>query len=325
MKNKLTRRSLTATNPHFAVKFILQLTIFACLSLASAQGTPDRATTIHEKFLGSNTTGYAILRTESDNLGSHYSEHCRTWLDEYEKNGLNGKLTRSSLLLDQSLSMDAENVNKQATVENSKDKKISLAYIIQKYPQMSLTSWTKEQIRELQLDQKNKKIKFKTQDLIKGEVLGSLPMGADSILAVEEDSNCIFVTLLKGLDESREVRIVCIPVDVTRNVHALMHLEPLYLCAGTFKSEKEALEKVREMQVVASKYYKGKYYNKRNLMIWSVYHSDIGKTDYVVVLANSSDIIGGNSRPNSTTHPFGSYVMPITSKGFRKLVFPYSN
>ena len=43
--------------------------------------TPDHAVSVTERVLGSNPIGFAVLRTETDNLASYYSSRVTTWLD----------------------------------------------------------------------------------------------------------------------------------------------------------------------------------------------------------------------------------------------------
>jgi hypothetical protein len=308
------------TNPHFAMKIIMQLACIVCLATAPVQATPSRTTTIRETFLGSNATGYAILRTESDNLGSYYKEHRTTWLDEYQKDAQKDTKPRSTQLLDQTHFTDPADTTRKSTTEHSKDAKTTLADIIDRYPQMVLVPWPLEQTKELHFDKNTGSTEYKSQCLIAAKTLLGSRFGHEDpgatleLLAVAEDSNCIFLTIATDNDEGQESRIICIPAAITRNIHALKNLEPLYLSAGSFDSEKEALALVRKMQANA-----GNSYGPAP-MVWSVFHSDTGKTDYAVVLANSADLIKRNEFGAKQQDLFGMHMVPITSEGFRTLV-----
>ena len=304
---------------NFPMNIILQLACIVCLASAPVQATPDRATTIHETFLGSNATGYAILRKENDNLGSYYKEHRTTWLDEYQKDAEIATKPRSTQLLDQTYFTDPEDTTHSSTTEHSKDTKTTLGDIIDRYQQLELIPWPLEQTKELHFDKNTGSTEYKSQCLVAAKALLGAKFrhvdsgGALELLAVAEDSNCIFLTIATSNDEEREVRMICIPAAITRNIHALRTLEPLYLSAGTFDSEKEALALVRKLQATAGNSY------RPSLVVWSVFHSDTGKTDYAVVLANSAELIKRNEF-GTKQDLLGMHLVPITSEGFRTLV-----
>jgi len=56
------------------------LTFLAASSFAS--GSPDHAMDLREEFLGSNDSGFAVLRIETDNQRSYYSDASKVMLQE---------------------------------------------------------------------------------------------------------------------------------------------------------------------------------------------------------------------------------------------------
>jgi hypothetical protein len=251
-------------------------------------------------------------------MGSYNRAHTKTWLDEYRKDGgLSGK-PRSTLLLDQRQLMDGETGKWTSASESPPSEEPSLADLVSRYQVMASKSWSQEQIEELQFDSKSGRIVYRFQCLVEGgdeleKRMRPLSSGESfGLLSVAEDSNSIYLTIIGDSDHGRDVRVICVPPFETRNVRALKELEPIYLCAGTYDSAKEALEHARKLDVE-----KKRTYGRSEWMVWSVFHAETEKTDYSVVLTYSDSAIGSNFRGKGQQR-FGLNLVPITSEGFRE-------
>ena len=67
------------------MKSLLLSWVWLLAGVTSVTATPDRQIIVEEDLLGSNATGFLILRTVFDNRGSYFIDHTIRYLDEYEK------------------------------------------------------------------------------------------------------------------------------------------------------------------------------------------------------------------------------------------------
>jgi hypothetical protein len=312
------------TAPFWAITLTIMKTAAHLLcaivfAFPSLMATPDRNTTISESFLGSDSANFAVLRTERDNLGSYYKARTKVWLVEHPKVPSADNKPRKTLLLDQTTHVDPDTMKSHPPEEHFKDGSTALADIIVRFPVRQLDPWTPDQIAALRFDQSTGRTEFKTQCLWEGVRHAEAAEGESrsaefTLVGVAEDGNCIFLNIALGGDENTETTWVCIPASVTRNVHALRGLEPIYLSAGSYPSAKEALARCKEV----GKTMMG--FHGRTLQVWSVFHDDTGKTDYAVVLEDTTDFLRGDPLGTKQQHPAEIRWLPLDSEGFRELV-----
>jgi hypothetical protein len=215
--------------------------------------TPDRATQVRERILGSNPNSFAILREESDNLGNYYTSRKTVWLDEVPKIAGGREKTKSTLLLDVTYHVDPDhadpNIPPAVTEElHTRDSELTLAAILQSNSDQPETRWTPEQRAQLVLHpvggvRLGHRLVLVDGAFIQQKVFGGRD-GASTwrLDEVTEDGNCLYVSLSIGEDGSAESRVVCVPPDVTKRFQDQKSAEPVYLVAGQFESRESAAE-----------------------------------------------------------------------------------
>lgn len=279
-----------------------------------SRATPDRSITTSEVFIGSNGDEYAVLRIESDNLGSYYNAHRKTWLDICQKSWKPESKSGSTLLLDETRHVSVEDGSPTPATQHFKDDKFTLADLADRFSITTLSPWSPEWRKDLLFDEKTGRTMFKSQCLVEGRAalgsrFGTSSEGLDlQLLDVAEDGDCIYLTIRMGMDEGQETRIICIPSDVSRNVHALMDLEPIYLSAGSFKSREEAFAMLRTLWSDQEPYSRWE--------VWSVWHEETKGTEFEVVLADSKSQINDMRLMINATR-YSVHLLPVTSEGFR--------
>lgn len=294
----------------------LALTLFFLPSAFSTlMATPDAGTTITERFLCSDAQNYVFLRSECHNPGSYFESRTKTWLIEHSKDPASITPPRKTLLLDKTENIDADDPSQKTFTVHFKDQKTALGDVIDRYRFAALTPWTPEQTATLRFDGRTGLTEYKTQRL-----WGGFPQEEQSqqaiytLLEVGEDQNCIYLSIRRGLDENTETTLICIPVAVSRNVHALRELEPFHLSAGFYPTAKDALSRCESLRKST------KDMRYEHLQVWSVYQAATGKTEYAVILPQTArylrdDILGDKQK--SADH---ANWLPITSEGFRELI-----
>lgn len=303
------------------MKIPLLVLITLCSQLYPLTATPDHAVSVTERFLGSNSTGFVVLRTEIDNLSSYYSSRNTTWLDEIPKTVDGREKTKSTLLLDVTDSVDIDHTDRNTPAPvtesiNSQDASLTLASILQKYPDHLGTSWTPEQLSKLTIDQVggihfNGKLYFIDGTFIQKTIFGDRH-GEElwALSEVSEDSDCIYLRLSIGNDSGPESRIVCVPPDVTKRQRDQSTAQPVYLIAGKFKTREEAVQAARIMVTKA----KGKKFYGFYPEIWSFEDGTL-KTQYVVADSFSTERIirGGIPEMEKTLE---IHLTPMSSDHF---------
>ncbi len=306
-------------SPNQAVlPILLRFSFILSLGTFPLHATPDHSVAVSERLLGSNKDGYAIIRTETDNMGSYYQEKRVVWLDEYSKaDGPSAKPTKSTQFLELNISIDIDDQNKVTTKAGDRSQRPSLADVVERYTTMIFNPWDADQFAELKFNPNTGHTTYKSQTLIgDGALLGTRfrASGSEnhlSLRSVEEDSNSTFLNISTPRDEGSELRVICISPKATSNLRALKDLKPIYLSAGTFGSAKEALAHLNKLA-------ENKTLPRHNMEVWSVFHADTEKTDYSVVLENSEDIIRRNEL-SASQEPLGLNLIPISSEGFREM------
>ena len=258
-----------------------------------AMGTPDREIKVEERLLGSNCDSFITLRTEVDNLGSHYRYRTRRFLVEYSKLQADpkskldlGAEVRSQLLLDVSTSLDVDQSGKESETVNAKDDDVKLADLLSRFPNQP-KRWN---------DEKSGIIKCHATA---GPRVGRIGIawggwikarfGADrngdlewTLSEVFEDANCLYLSVYS---ENHGQRLVSIPPRKTQQVRDQLAKQPVYLIAGKFKNGEEAVKRGRELME--------KTQGKFKPEIWSAGRWE-EEMVYVVADSQSAEHINGN-------------------------------
>jgi len=286
-------------------------------------GSPIRRTTVEEQFFGSNPSGYAILRSETEPDGDGNTTRCKTWLDEYAKTPVvlynhpkeegrirNGaytsKLVSSALLLDISYDQRSNNpVNSQppltAETVHKQEAETTMSSVLLRYPTRSLTPWSPERARDLRSDDGSLFILYKCQTLVSGQAIrarmGGMNTGDAEVLQalgrrtidnIAEDGNCVFLTITAATDQRKQTRVFCMVPMLADNLHALSSREPLYLSAGRFDAKDEALRNARSL---SEKIANIPEFSGSGIQVWADDSTAYSRTFYCVVVNHTMDII----------------------------------
>lgn len=235
---------------------IFCLIVICCLTHPLV-ATPDHAVTVTERFLGSNPTGFAILRTESDNMCSYYSSRVTTWLDEIPKSFNGREKMQSTLLLDVTRTLDAAHSDPNTSVPvvekiNSQNAALTLASVLQRYSDQ-MQPWTPEQIAKLKIDPIAGISSGRKLVLINGSTIGERIFGgrhADegwALKEITEDKDSIYLRLSMGQDGREETRILCVSPEITKRQRDQAAAQPVYLTTGKFDNLDQAIQSARAL------------------------------------------------------------------------------
>ncbi len=224
-----------------------------CSLMHPLAATPDHAVSVTERVLGSNPGGFALLRTQSDNLGSYHSSRVTTWLDEIPKTPEGREKVKSTLLLDVTQTVDIEHADRNTPAPvaekiNSQDASLTLASVLQRYPSQMRQVWTPEQLSKLEIDQVggvrfNRKLPLIHGTYVHEKIFGGRHAGEPwSLSEVSEDADCIYLRLSIGNDSGPESRIVCVSAEITKLQRDQASAQPVYLTAGKFDTREEATQ-----------------------------------------------------------------------------------
>lgn len=283
--------------------------------------TPDHSVSVTERVLGSNSTGFAVLRTEHDNMCSYYSSRVTTWLDEIPKTPNGREQMKSTLLLDVTRSRDSNHSdpNTPAPVTetiNSQNATLSLASVLQRYPGQLQQAWTPEQIAKLEIDPNagisyNGKLVFIHGSAIGEKIFGGRHGGEPWALdEVAEDADSIYLRLSVGQDEGPESRIVCVPPAITKRQRDQADAQPVYLTTGKFDTRDEAIQAARTLVEKARE----KKFSDFFPEIWSLMDGD-STSKYVVAERFSTQMIK-NGRLSEIESTLEIRLTPMSSDRF---------
>ena len=272
--------------------------IALCSQIYPLFGTPDHAVSVTERFLGSNPTRFAILRTEIDNLSSYYSSRTTTWLDEIPKTSDGREKAKATLLLDVTHTVDIEHTDRNIPAPvsektNSQDSSLTLASVLQQFPDQMRQAWTLEQISKLEIHpiggiRFNRKLEFIHGTYIREKIFdGCNSDDLWELSEVSEDGDCIYLRLSIGSDSGPESRIVCIPAEITKRQRDQSSAQRVYLVAGKFDTREEAMLAAGAMVAKASEM---KFYGFHP-EIWSLEDGTL-KDKYVIAESFSTELIG---------------------------------
>lgn len=252
------------------MKSLLLSWVWLLAGVTSVTATPDRQIIVEEDLLGSNATGFLILRTVSDNRGSYYSDHSIRYLDEYEKKPQTqpiestlARRVKRTVLLDVATSRDYPDDGGPMTVsENVKeqDGDIKLAELLRRFPQRP-RRWLTARRKKLESWKHDEDIYSGQFQVLSKYDISSEVFDQSSykgfnyrIQDVMEDSNSIFLRMTTGIDDeveqdemSSQSRWVCLVPEATQRVRDHLELPPQHLCTGYYKGAGEAAARVREL------------------------------------------------------------------------------
>jgi len=253
-------------------------------------GTPDRSVEVVEEFLGSNETGFAILRSEYDNLGSYYSNRVSRYLDEYEKTPKEeGRALAIAKRVKSALLLDTKNFHDQGESSETvlaQDNSIAFAELLRKYPVRGRT-WSQEQTSKLTHGKKQGvyagHFHVVSHWEVATEVFGFASDDHECVLEeVKEDKNCIYLRLStrEGEDEGdRQTRWICNVPAKTSQILAHLALEPVCLAAGRHPTLQDAVQHAQNILKKAA----AEKHPIFELHVWSV-TTDNGPPVFTVML-----------------------------------------
>jgi len=285
--------------------------------------TPDRVIHTDERLLGIGDGVHAILRTERDNLGSHYSDRENIWLDEYASGDAVRHLVKSTHLLDVTYVIDAthQDRNTPPPVERQvahEDKTLTMASVLNRYPIRDFTPWADERMEALVSHPANG-IRFKNRvmlltskniDQAFREQHAEHPWTIESIV---NGGGCLYLRITKTTpDEATETRVFHVSPENSQTVHDQLERQPFYFVAGSHETLEEAItaagefrERVREARFFG-------------------YHPEIweerlptNRTRYVIALQHSMHLIESGQQQKAQ-QALGVDLVPTSSKHFWK-------
>jgi len=233
------------------------LSLFACATLLHA--TPEHVIHIEERLLGAAEGSHAILRTERDNLGNHYSDRENIWLDEYASGEACRQLVKSTHLLDVTYIIDVNHSdpNTPPAIERNvahEDDTLTLASVLSRYPLREPQIWPESRM-EMIISHPESGIRFKNRVMLLNakiirETFGKNYAGHPWTLeSMMESGGILFLTITKSTpDETREKRIFHVPPEVSQTLRDQLDLQPIYLVAGSYGSLDEAVAAARELK-----------------------------------------------------------------------------
>lgn len=240
---------------------LIPVLVIVLLSCCIGRATPDHVVEVEEVLLGSNAKSFVILRTEHDNMASHYRSQVRRCLDEYQKvqPGEKEQFARqqpakSTVLLDVTYTLDPGNQDpRQVPAEkvNARDDSVSLTKVLSDFPKQP-GRWDAEKFRLLTTDQRAGVLIGKRSIVWGGHVTeklyGERNSQRDWVLEeLSEDEDTIYMRVASPAGAERQRRYLSLPVHATRQARYRLGMHPVYLSAGTFITEKQAVDKAVEL------------------------------------------------------------------------------
>jgi hypothetical protein len=306
--------------------FCFRRSVFLLLGLAgTSMATPPQVIRADEKFFGSGTETYAVLRTVTDNKGSYYRSQSTTKLIERKKT--TGEMIRETVMLDREEITDAEYVGPGKLPVNivihAKDEKESLGMLLERWPSQG----TRTDPAEL------KRFKVHTSgirydgrlELMKGNPYianlkaEGLRFSDWGLVDGLETADSIFLKAIRADNEGDSDAVwMTVSPEVTAQVHAFRKILPVYLSLGSSADRAEALELARE----ASTILKEAKFASQETEIWRTEQG--GSPLYRVVMTGSNYVIK-NGKVEELDKITDIQVVPISSDGFLEWISATAN
>lgn len=297
--------------------FCFRRSVFLLLGLAgTSMATPPQVIRADEKFFGSGTETYAVLRTVTDNKGSYYRSQSTTKLIERKKT--TGEMVRETVMLDREEITDAEYDGPgKAPVEiviHAKDEKESLGVLLERWPGQGTRTDPAELKRfkvhasgirydgRLELMKGNPYIAN-----LKAEGLRFSDWGLVDGLELRDS---IFLKAIRADNEGDSDAIwMTVSPEITAQVRAFRKILPVYLSLGSSADRAEALELARK----ASATLKEAKFASQETEIW---RTEQGGSPLYRVVMTGSDYVIKNGKVEELGKLPDIHVVPISSEGF---------
>jgi hypothetical protein len=283
-----------------------------------ANATPSRHVMVTERLLGTDDMAYGVLRTESDNCGSHYQTKTKVFFSE---RFTDGSTPEKSILLSETETVVDANHNDPKTPPPvktrviSRDDSVSLAEALLRYPISEAETWDDAKLARLKSHRTSGISLDGRVEIASGAQIEKLFSGPSQerewkIGGVFEQGPCLFLSLEMEMPESGpDTRILGVSKELTDQVNAHLEKEDIYLSAGSFASREEALERVQAWKADDKKqvgYVKWEVWSRRLPTL---------KTDYVLVLAQTREMLEGE-RSKRIEEKIGIKFEAISSERF---------
>jgi|GEM_PF-6580446 len=300
------------------------------LVASGALATPDHQAWTTERYLGSNDTGYAVIRVHHDNTCNYYRDQRITYLDEYRKDEQQGdERVKSTLLVDVLHHVDAnhQDPNRPAPVRaevRARDESVGLAEILVRYDvdlgERKRPEWSERlscsPYGQVLFDQRTRVIDRHLLEKRWGWSFDPrVEPGLVAELAVVDvafDKGSLFLTLeRREPDRPAERRVCRVDERLSEQLRDLSGLEDYYFLLGTYPSRQAANQGALEM---IARCREG---GRRGFRpeIWEVLPAT-DRLEYRVVMDFAHNLAG--TRLVALEELLGRRIRPIGSRGFRE-------
>lgn len=301
-------------------RFLATLAGLLWMTTGGAWATPPRIVTQNERLFGSGSETYAVLRTVSDNQGSHYVKRVVTTLVERSKG--DSAVVRETLMLDREEIVDASYTGPGKVPVNAvihaKDQAEILGNLLEKWPDQGYRLPPEELAR---FKVHSSQVTFDDRlSLFWKPALTAWQTGApeNATWTLEEGIDFVDTILLKlgwkEQDGDSSTFWICVDPAMNIQVRAYRDMQDIYLVAGTYDSKDQALEQASKWIVEL----KTKGYSAFKPAIWTV---DRGRRtpDYVIVAEDSKYLIDSGATTEVESH-LNVRLVPMNNSRMREWV-----
>jgi|GEM_PF-5147690 len=297
--------------------FFFRRSALLLLALAgTSMATPPQVIRADEKFFGSGTETYAVLRTVTDNKGSYYRLQSNTKL--IERSIITGEMVRETVMLDREEITDAEYAGPgKAPVEiviHAKDEKEPLGVLLERWPGQG-TRTEPADLKRFKVHANGIRFDGRLELMegnpyvanLKAEGLRFSDWGLVDGLELRDS---IFLKAIRADNEGdSDAMWMAVSPAFTAQIRAFRKIQPVYLALGSSADRAEALELARKAAVTLRE----AKFASRETEIW---RTEQGGSPFYQVVMTGSDYVIKNSKVEELGKLPGLRVVPVSSEGF---------
>lgn len=279
------------------VKLVSSLLLFHLLALVS-HATPGDSLSVTEKFLGSNKTGFVILRTEQGNEGSHFIRQDKHYLDFYVKEKKDPKdphspvkLVSSKLILYKTT--NRVNYPKLEETIHSQDKEVTLVETLRKYDRQLIP------LRDFLVDafeNTDQVTKLAGIDLVSDDHIHQHLGQKENynefkwqVIEIMRDDNCYYLKVTRDGEDGYKQRYICILPDKVKLVEDQLQNDDTIINAGEFDGKGKAFAVAQKLNKQLEKIKDRQFYDKFEVWVKGGHRENT--RSYVVITTESKKML----------------------------------